>query len=59
MTDIVERAKAVLDGQATPSASLCAELVAEIERVRAALKAECQAADNAERQARDYERDAR
>lgn len=37
MSDIVERARAVLDGKATPSASLCAALVDEVEAVRAEL----------------------
>lgn len=39
--------------------TLVPELVAEVERLRVALNAECQAADNAERQVRDYERGAR
>lgn len=35
------------------------QLNAEVERLRVALNAECQAADNAERQVRDYERGVR
>ncbi|MFV8266442.1 hypothetical protein ACNQR9_25835 [Mycolicibacterium peregrinum] len=100
MTDIVQRAKAALDGTTAgpwdlvpgawgnvwrfsddpgspplivrmggmtqPDAEFIAqartlvpELVAEVERLRVALNAECQAADNAERQVRDYERGVR
>lgn len=36
-TDILARARRVLDGKATPSASLCMGLVAEVERLRGAL----------------------
>lgn len=50
-TQIVADARFICDAR-----SLVPELVAEVERLRAALNAECDAADNAERQVRDYER---
>lgn len=45
-----------LAGFIAEARSLVPELVAEVERLRAALKTECDAADNAERQVCDYER---
>lgn len=41
---------------ANESAQLVSELASEVERLRAALRVECDAADNAERAVRDYER---